>query len=152
MKAHIVYDSAYGNTKTVAEAVAQELKAFSATAVSVAEFDPGRLAAGDLLVVGSPINGWRPTPRITQLLGQLANGKLKGVDAAAFDTRVRFFIHGDAAKKMTKLLKDGGAHVISSPAMFYVRGTEGPLRSGELEKAASWAAELAAELERKATP
>ncbi|WP_131681345.1 flavodoxin domain-containing protein [Pseudarthrobacter sp. YALA5] len=152
MKAHIVYDSAYGNTKTVAEAVAQGLKALSATAVSVAAFDPGSLAADDLLVVGSPINGWRPTPRITQLLGQLANGKLKGINAAAFDTRIRFFIHGDAAKKMTKMLKDGGAHVISSPAMFYVRGTEGPLRSGELEKAASWAAELAAALERKATP
>lgn len=150
MKAHIVYDSAFGNTKAVAEAVARALKPLRASAVSVTDFDPGSLAAEDLLVVGSPINGWRPTPKITQLLAQLGEGKLKGINAAAFDTRVRFFIHGDAAKKMTRLLKEGGANIISNPAPFYVRGSEGPLRSGELEKAASWAKTLSTALERKA--
>ena len=149
MKAHIVYDSAFGNTKAVAEAVARALKPLRASAVSVNEFDPGTLAAEDLLVVGSPINGWRPTQKITQLLGQLAEGRLKGVYAAAFDTRVRFFIHGDAAKKITRLLKEGGADIISNPAPFYVRGSEGPLRNGELEKAASWANTLLTALERK---
>jgi len=144
MRAHIVYDSAYGNTKAVAEAVAQALKPVRAAAVSVSDFDPGSLSTGDLLVVGSPINGWRPTPKVTDLLGRLGDGKLKGIRAAAFDTRVRFFIHGDAAKKMTRLLKEGGATIISNPAPFYVRGTEGPLRDGELEKAADWAKTLAA--------
>lgn len=146
MRASVVYDSAYGNTKAVADAVVQGLKPLRAAAVAVADFDPATLSAGDLLVLGSPINGWRPTPKITELLTRLGNGQLRGINAAAFDTRVRFFIHGDAARKMTKLLKEAGATIISDPAPFYVRGTEGPLRSGELEKAASWAKTLDAAL------
>lgn len=152
MKAHIVFDSAYGNTRAVAEAIAQGLRPVRAAAVSVTDFNPGNLSVGDLLIVGSPINGWRPTPKITELLGQLGNGKLQGIKAAAFDTRVRFFIHGDAAKKITKLLKEGGANIISAPAAFYVQGTEGPLRDGELEKAADWARSLASALEHKGAP
>ncbi|HAP88488.1 MAG TPA: flavodoxin [Arthrobacter bacterium] len=152
MKAHIVFDSAYGNTKAIAEAIAQDLRPIRAAAVSVTDFNPGNLSVGDLLIVGSPINGWRPTPKITELLGQLGNGKLEGIKAAAFDTRVRFFIHGDAAKKMTKLLKEGGANIISAPAPFYVQGTEGPLRGGELEKAADWVRSLASALEQKEAP
>lgn len=152
MKTHIVYDSAYGNTKSVAEAIADKLQQLHASAVPVPEFDTRNLAAGDLLVVGSPINGWRPTARVTALLAQLGSGRLHDINAAAFDTRIRFFIHGDAAKKMTRLLKEGGARIIADPAMFYVRGTEGPLRNGELEKAGAWAETLAAALERKATP
>jgi flavodoxin len=149
MKAYVVYDSAYGNTKAVADAVVEGLKPLHATAVSVTDFNPATMSGGDLLVLGSPINGWRPTTKITELLAQLGHGKLQGINAAAFDTRIRFFIHGDAARKMTKLLKEGGATIISDPAPFYVRGTEGPLRSGELEKAASWAKTLATALERK---
>jgi flavodoxin len=150
MKAHIVYDSAYGNTRTVAETIAEALKPLSAAAVPVADFDPRSLSANDLLVVGSPINGWRPTARVSELLAGLVDGRLKGVKAAAFDTRVRFFIHGDAAKKMTKLLKNAGAHIVSSPVPFYVSGTEGPLRQGETEKAAAWARTLVKALQEPA--
>lgn len=142
MKALVVYDSAYGNTRQVAEAIVDALGPLQAEAVSVTEFKAPALAEGDLLVVGSPINGWRPTPKITELLSALGDGRLNGVKAAAFDTRVRLFIHGDAAKKMTESLKTGGAEIISKPMAFYVKGSEGPLRSGELDKAAVWAADL----------
>jgi len=64
LKAFIVYDSAFGNTKAVAEAVAGELNGLDAAAVPVDDFTSEQLAAGDLLVVGSPINGWRPTPKV----------------------------------------------------------------------------------------
>src|SRR5512141_159076 len=105
MKALVVYDSAHGNTKSVAEAIAGSLDGMQARSVPVGDFKPGTLAAGDLLVVGSPINGWRPTPKITALLSALGDGSLQGVKAAAFDTRVRMFIHGDAAKKIAHALK-----------------------------------------------
>jgi flavodoxin len=146
MKALVVYDSAYGNTKSVAEAIAGSLGELQATPVAAGDFDPGDLAAGDLLVVGSPINGWRPTPKITELLAALGDGRLKGVKAAAFDTRVRLFIHGDAARKMTESLRAGGADIVSKPMPFYVGGREGPLRSGEIEKAEGWARTLLAAL------
>lgn len=148
MKAHVVYDSAFGNTKSVAEAVAGSLGDLEATPVAVSDFRPDDLAAGDLLVLGSPINGWRPTPKITELLSTLGDGHLKGVKAAAFDTRVRMFIHGDAAKKMAHALRDSGADIISEPMPFYVQGSEGPLRPGEIEKAARWGKSLLEALER----
>jgi flavodoxin len=148
LKAFIVYDSAFGNTKAVAEAVAGELEGLDAAAVPVDDFNAGELAAGDLLVVGSPINGWRPTPKVTALLSGLGKDRLTGVKAAAFDTRVRMFIHGDAAKKITHALRSGGADIISEPMPFYVGGTKGPLRSGEIEKAGSWAKTLLSSLGR----
>ena len=113
-----------------------------ARSVPVGDFKPDALAAGDLLVVGSPINGWRPTPKITALLSALGKGSLTGVKAAAFDTRVRMFIHGDAAKKITHALKAGGADIIAEPMPFYVKRSEGPLRDGEIEKAEGWARTL----------
>ncbi|WP_432398184.1 flavodoxin family protein [Pseudarthrobacter sp. L19] len=145
MRAHVVYDSAYGNTKSVAEAVAE---VFHSDPIPVTDFRPSDLLAGDLLVLGSPINGWRPTPKVTELLSGLGDGDLAGVKAAAFDTRVRMFIHGDAAKKMAQSLKDHGADIISEPMPFYVRGSEGPLRPGEIEKATRWGQSLLEAAER----
>ena len=148
MRALVVYDSAYGNTRSVAEAISGALDGMPADSVPVGDFTPGTLAAGDLLVVGSPINGWRPTPKITAMLSALGKGHLKGVKAAAFDTRVRMFMHGDAAKKITHALKAGGADIIAQPMPFYVKGSEGPLRDGEIEKAKAWAHTLLTSLTR----
>lgn len=141
MKAFVVYDSAYGNTRTIAEALASGLGS-KAAAVPVDRFDAGSLRPGDLLVVGSPINGWRPTPAITQALTDLAARGLAGVRAAAFDTRLKLFIHGDAAKKMSRALKDAGASIVAGPMAFYVKGSEGPLRKGEVDRAVAWAETL----------
>lgn len=148
MKALILYDSTYGNTKSVAETIARSLQSLPAKAVSVKDFRPRDLSADDVLIVGSPIQGWRPTPKITELLAGLAKDGLNGVKAAAFDTRVKLFIHGDAAKKMTAALKQGGAEIISKPMAFYVKGTEGPLLDGESGKAANWAQQLLAAVQR----
>lgn len=150
MKAFVVYDSAYGNTQTIAEALASRLGS-KAAAVPVDRFDPGKVQAGDLLVVGSPINGWRPTPKITKALADLGIRGLTGVRAAAFDTRVRLFIHGDAARKMTRALKDAGASIVGGPIGFYVKGSEGPLLEGEAERAASWAEKLLAAVKDQGT-
>ncbi|MDQ0079409.1 hypothetical protein [Arthrobacter oryzae] len=43
---------------------------------------------------------------------------------------------------MTETLKAGGAEIVSKPMAFSVKGSEGPLRSGELEKAAASAGDL----------
>ena len=145
MKAVVLYDTAYGNTRTIAESVASGLGR-GAAAVPVGGFDPGALHPGDLLVVGSPINGWKPTARITEALAELGRRGLTGVKAAAFDTRVKMFIHGDAARKIAKALAAAGAGIIGEPMAFYVKGSEGPLIDGEAERAAAWAAGLAASL------
>ncbi len=142
MKAVVLYDSAYGNTRRIAEAIAGSLEGVDAEAVEVPAFRPEELQPGDLLVVGSPINGWRPTPIVSAALEALGRDQLRGIKAAAFDTRVRLFIHGDAARKLSEDLSAHGAEIISAPQPFYVKGTEGPLLSGEVEKAGFWARSL----------
>jgi flavodoxin len=145
MKAVVLYDTAYGNTRTIAESVASHLGR-GATAVPVEGFDTEALHPGDLLVVGSPINGWKPTARITELLADLGRRGLTGVKAAAFDTRVKLFIHGDAAGKISRALEAAGASIVGGPMAFYVKGSEGPLIEGEADRAAAWAADLVASM------
>ncbi|KFF59786.1 flavodoxin [Cryobacterium sp. MLB-32] len=146
MKAVVLYDSNYGNTKTIAETISGALGGVAAKAVPVGRFNAQELRAGDLLVVGSPINGWRPTARITEVLSSLGADQLRGVKAAAFDTRLHIFIHGDAAKKISKLLQEHGAEIIAAPQAFYVQKSEGPLDAGEGAKASHWADSLLKEL------
>jgi len=151
MKAVIVYDSAYGNTKAIAEAVASGLGTANARTVPVARFRRADVSAGDLLVVGSPINGWRPTPKTMETLTAVESEGLAGVLAAAFDTRVKLFIHGDAAGKISRHLKKAGATPVSKPMPFYVGGTEGPLLPGETDRAKTWGAQLLSLMKSQAT-
>ncbi|MFA5927651.1 MAG: flavodoxin family protein [Patescibacteria group bacterium] len=136
MKSLVVYESAFGNTKMIAERIAETL---GAKLVQVKDFDKSDLEDLELIVVGSPINGWMPLPTIVNFLNTLAQGGLKGISATSFDTRVKIFIHGDAKGKIAKLLTKSGAKIIIEPAAFYVKGTEGPLLEGELDKAGEWA-------------
>ena len=147
MKILVVYDAPFGTTRSVAEAIAGSLDEFHAVPVPIDDFKAGMLAAGDLLVVGSTANATRSTPKTTALLKALGGGRLKGVRAAAFDTRVRLFIHVNAAKKMTASLRAGRADIVSEPLPFYVKAGyvkagEGLLCSGEIKKAEAWARTL----------
>lgn len=144
MKALVVYDSGFGNTKAIAEAIAAGLSSLNAKVLPVGQLRPEDISSEDLLVVGSPINGWRPTQKTTEALSRLGKHGLSGVVAVGFDSRVKLFIHGDAAKKITKTLHDAGASIIAKPMAFYVKGTEGPLLDGETSRATAWGKELLA--------
>jgi len=136
MNALVVYDSNYGNTKKVAEVIAKELRT---KAHSVSNLKENELMDIKLLVVGSPINAWGPTGKIKKFLSNFYEDQLNGVKVAAFDTRVKLFIHGDAAGKISRQLEKAGGKIAAKPQGFTVKGTEGPLLDGELEKAAQWA-------------
>lgn len=154
MKILVIYDSVFGNTEKIAKAIAEGLAAQSTVEINRAGDVSQHLAEYDLLVVGSPTRGFRPTEDITALLNRLKPGALKGVKVAAFDTRfnadeidssgLRFIVKtgGYAAKKIADRLKKAGGELVAPPEGFYVRDTEGPLKDGELERAASWAAGL----------
>jgi len=136
MKSLVVYDSNHGNTRKTAEAIAEIL---GARAIAAADARPEELSGIDLLVVGSPILGWKPSEKTIAFLNSLGKGRLAKVKAAAFDTRVKLFIHGDAAGKIARFLAAAGAEIIAEPRAFYVKGTEGPLFEGEIENARAWA-------------
>ena len=136
MKALVIYDTTFGNTKKIAEAISETLVAAS---IAVSEVRADELPSYDLIVVGSPILGWKPSEKTIAFLGSLRAGQLEKVKAAAFDTRVKMFIHGDAAGKISKALAAAGAQMVTGPQAFHVKGKEGPLFEGEIENAKSWA-------------
>jgi len=143
MKALIVYDSVYGNTEKIARAIAgaiapsAEVKVLRAGEVSASE-----LASLDLLIVGSPTQGGKPTRAIQDFLSKVPEPAIKGINVAAFDTRFTtklVGIFGYAAGKISGSLKTKGGTLILPPEAFFVKSKEGPLKEGELERASDWA-------------
>lgn len=138
MRSLIIYDSTYGNTEKVAQAISQ---AIAGEVRRVGLVSPSDLKGFDLVVIGSPTMGGKPTEAIQALL-KAAGPVLKGAQVATFDTRltakwVRIFNY--AAPRMAGSLKEMGATLLGSPEGFFVLGKQGPLKDGELERAAAWA-------------
>jgi flavodoxin len=160
MKALVAYDSAYGNTKQVAEAIGGALGSPEDVHVRhVANVQPEQLAGLSLLVAGSPTQKFSPTGAASRFLKGIPRDGLEGVKIAAFDTRfaeseiekVRILaflvsIFGYAAEPLAKRLQKLGGELVVPPEAFYVGGTEGPLLDGELERAAAWAGQILAAL------
>ena len=142
MKTLIVYDSVYGNTGKIARAVAEAITpSGEAKVLRVGEANPLELESFDLLIVGSPTHAGRPTPAVQDFLNKVTQQSLKDIKVAAFDTRVtsKFAkIFGNAAGRMGGHLAKKGGVLIASPENFFVTGREGPLKEGELERAAAW--------------
>ena len=121
MKAVVVCDSTYGNTQKIAQAIGE---ATGSQALRVTEVMPADFKAFDLLIVGSPTHGTKPTPEIQRLL-QTRGSARKGVSAAAFDTRhvsKWTLLFGYAAPTMARSLKRNGAVLLISPERFFGPG------------------------------
>ena len=143
MKALVVYDSVHGNTEQIAQAIGQ---AIGGQVLRVGEVNPADLNGFDLLIVGSPTHGGWFTPEIKGLLE--ASPALEGVNVAAFDTRTatiwnRILPFGYAAPRIARTLEGNGGNLLAPPEGFVVLGIEGPLKDGELARAAGWAKGLA---------
>jgi flavodoxin I len=143
MKALIVYDSVYGNTEKIARAIAEAITPSNEVkVVQAGEANPLELASIDLLIVGSPTHGGRPTPAVQDFLNKIPKLSLQGINVATFDTRSQAKlakVFGNAAGRIARNLKGKGGTLIASPEGFLVTGTKGPLKEGELERAAGWA-------------
>ena len=145
MKVLVVYDSEYGNTeriaKAISDAIAGDVKLIRASEANLADVN-----AIDLLIVGSPTYGGKATPQILDFLAKVPEEAIKGKKVAAFDTRLagRFVkVFGFAAEKIAESLKSKGGDIASTSAGFFVKGKKGPLADGELDRAVSWAKEIA---------
>ena len=142
-KVLIIYDSVYGNTEKIAKAMGEALTG-DVKVARVGSVTPSTLRNYQVVLIGSPTRGGRPTEAIQELLGKLSSSDIEGVKLAAFDTRLstRFVgIFGYAAGRTAEALKKLGAEDVVQEA-FYVKGREGPLKDGELERAAEWAKRL----------
>lgn len=139
MESLIIYDSQFGNTQKIAEVVADVVEG---TVVRVQDFKIEMLKGITLLIVGSPIHAWRPSQPIADFLASLPEGSLKGVEVAAFDTRVKGILSGSASDKIDKKLVELGGKSVAPPGKFIVKGKTGPLVDGELENAKLWAGDI----------
>jgi len=139
MKIVVGYDSNYGNTQRIAEVIGDVL---GVKPLNLSDLDQEKLKDTKIFVLGSPIIGWKPSEKTQEFLNLLESGSLNGVKITTFDTRVRIFFHGDAAKKMARSLEKLGGVTIIEPEYFYVGGTEGPLLADEIKRATSWAQQI----------
>jgi flavodoxin len=139
----VVYDSVYGNTEIVAQAIAAVLPG-QVRVLRVDRAAARDLQAADLLVIGSPTHGALPTEAIQNLLSRLGPPERDRARAATFDTRLTWWFlerwGGFAAPKMAETLMKKGWTLVGSPGGFFVRGLKkGPLKRGEAERAEAWA-------------
>jgi flavodoxin len=166
MRALVVYESIYGNTRAVAEAVAEGLAPVGEVELrSVHEADD---AGFELVVAGGPTHmhglsssfsrraavkageedGADVEPNaadergLRQWLSKCSGG---GRLAAAFDTRLDRSptLTGMAARGIARRLRAAGFEALADPESFFVEDSEGPLADGELERARAWGARLA---------
>jgi flavodoxin len=156
MKAVVVYDSFFGNTEQIARAIGDALgPSEDVSVLRVGDVKPGQIAGLDLLIVGSPTRAFSASPDTKAWLKKLGSASLKGIKVAGFDTRVdvkevdsrvlpvfvRMF--GYAAEPISEILTKKGGVQAAPPEGFIVLDKEGPLKDGELKRAAAWARQIA---------
>jgi flavodoxin len=170
MRVLVVYESMFGSTKKLAEAIAEGLAdCTEVSVVPVTSADAHILDGTDLAVVGGPTHTHRMSrPSTRKLAGKLAkepgsevelvSGAVSGpgvrewiaslgrleVAGAAFDTRLQGLpaLTGRASKSICRHLAHHGARIAASPESFLVEGLTGALVEGELGRARAWGERL----------
>lgn len=160
MRALVVYESMFGNTRSIAEGIADGLRSRMDVELVEVGAAPDQLGPDvDLVVVGGPTHAFgmsRPSTRRSAaeqadapLLSAgrgirewLASAALpERLLAATFDTKaVRPRLPGSAGNKAARRLRRRGCRVVAS-AHFWVAGVQGPLVDDEVARARGWAAD-----------
>ena len=171
MKALIVYESMYGNTHAVAEAVAAGLGGEPDVELCTTdEATAARVAAADLVLVGGPthVHGMASSTSREGAIKEAAKkseldldpaveseslrawfdalDNVGGTSGVAFDTRASgpSILTGSAAKGIAKRMRKHGFNLVAGPESFIVKESGGPLEEGELDRALEWGRTLAA--------
>ena len=144
MNALVVYHSEFGNTRQVAEAIAEAFDhAGTARTVSAEQLDAADLQGVELVVMGTPTHKINLPQAARPVFEQLPRRSLRGVPVATFDTSYKmsaFLARFTAAKRIDRKLRKLGGKRLVPPETFHVHHHhEGPLYDGELERAKTWA-------------
>lgn len=159
MNAVVVYESYWGNTASIAQAIAEGLGG-GAQAITTDIATPQVLAACDLIVAGAPLLGFTlPTETMRKTLPGKTDAPSRAdvdhpsmrawLDAlpqgsarfASFETRFKRS-PGTATKAIEKGLAAAGYSRLAPRERFLVTGMYGPLLDGEFDRAKAWGAEL----------
>lgn len=162
MNVLIVHESMFGNTRQIASAIAEGMRADAAQSgdVRVVHVDdaPTTIDDVDLLLVGGPTHGLsmtRPQTRqdatskgataaregVREWIAEVA--PRHGLPVVTFDTRVHVkMLPGSAASAAAKALRHRGFDGAERGETFWVKDVAGPLVAGELERAREWGVTL----------
>lgn len=149
----ILYDSKFGNTERIANAIAQGAAGRSGVQVinvSDAQRSANVLAGRpDLVVIGGPTHNRGASAGLKAFLDHRP-APLSSARVATFDTRYRgpALVMGSAAASIARTLGKAGSDIVAPPESFFIvrKGsvqTQG-LETGEIERARQWAAALVA--------
>jgi hypothetical protein len=168
MKFVVVYESMFGNTETIAQAIAAGLREAGDVKVGTVDaLSPEEVRDATLLVAGGPTHAHgmaRPNAHETiarersyrrrgpilpgqeSLRGWIERLTVAPARVATFDTRFDkpMLITGSAARRIAARLTRKGYSVIEARS-FFVEATAGPLAEGERDRAFQWGRELGAE-------
>lgn len=171
LRARVVYESMFGNSEWVAQAVAAglRLEGIETTVVNVG--DAAHADDQDLLVVGAPTHAFSlsrastredavkqgaPAEAAAIGLREWIEAERKPADGsrllvAAFDTRARKVKHLPAAasRKAAHLMVKKGYELVVPPHGFLVEDVDGPLSDGQLELATAWGRDVAIETQTR---
>ncbi len=145
MQTVIVFDSKFGNTEKIAEAIARGAGALGTILVVAAgEVSDALAERPDLLLVGGPTQKRAMSPGLRAFLDTVVGQGIQGVATASFDTRYRgsTWLMGSAAGEAAKRLRKAGGHLVSPPESFFTSRNgqveHQTLEAGEVERAEAW--------------
>jgi len=176
MRALVVYESMYGNTLDIAEAIAAGLRtAAEVDVLPVRDAAPTSLGGIDLLVVGGPTHAWgmarartreqaisdghRKGMRVEARPGDLglrewlAALTANGLASAAFDTRINApaAVTGRASRGIERQLRRNGLSVLT-PAESFLVTRDNQLVAGQTDRARQWGRDLGEKASHRKRP
>jgi len=145
MKGLVVYDSVYGNTKMVADAIAEQIRAEGHEAVVQSAKDgmPKKLDA-DFAFVGSPTRMARMTGPAKKFVKKLSKSSWGSKPVCLFDTIMPGVLEqkgrwsGTAAEKLHELAREKGLNAHSPVLHTTVTALKGPLEKDAADKAKAY--------------
>ncbi|MGB2827257.1 MAG: flavodoxin domain-containing protein [Dehalococcoidales bacterium] len=137
-RAIVIYESKYGNTRLMAEKIAEGIRQASGVEAEVRELkevNPEGLPEFDAIVIGSPNHMGNATRSIRKFIDELAKFSFEGKLAAVFDTYMGKDFE-KAVKKMEKQIGEKAPSLsLAAPGLSVrVEGMKGPITEGELPR------------------
>ena len=159
MKGIIIYDTSHGNTKKIAEAIAETLKASEIEVDLFDVKDAKKLGTTNysFLVLGSPTKFGTMSFAIKFFLGKVKSEEWMDKPFAAFDTENPENVEQSrlqnkewsAAEKIAIKLNEKKMKQVLPVLKALVLGQKGPLVEGEIDRAKNYAQELATKLKEE---
>ncbi|HLN88893.1 MAG TPA: flavodoxin domain-containing protein [Candidatus Binatia bacterium] len=159
MKGIVVYDTSSGNTRKIAETIAETLKESGVEADLYHIKEVKKFNANDynFLVIGSPTKFGTMSFAVKSFLGKIKSEEWTNRPFAAFDTENPENVERakaenkewSAAEKISDKLREKNLKQISPVLKALVLGWKGPLVDGEINRTKDYARELAIKLKEQ---